>query len=146
MALPGPDLAALGPKLRRIEVRALGDLDRTFAEIGKQRGGLIVPPAPFFLTHRGRIPELAAKHRVPAVYGFPAFADAGGLMSYGLDLRDVWRRAATYVDKILRGALPRDLPVEQPTKHELVVNLKTAKNLGLTIPPSLLLRADRVIE
>jgi putative ABC transport system substrate-binding protein len=146
MALPGPDLGALGPKLRRVEVRALSDLDRAFAEIGKQRGGLIVPPAPFFLTHRGRIPELAAKHRVPAVYGFPAFADAGGLMSYGLDLRDVWRRATTYVDKILRGAQPRDLPVEQPTKHELVVNLRTAKNLGLTIPASLLLRADRVIE
>ena len=90
--------------------------------------------------------SLPAKHRLPTIYENRAFSEAGGLMSYGPDLRDVFRRAATHVDKILKGAKPADLPVEQPTKFELVINLKTAKALGLAIPPSLLLRADQVIE
>jgi putative ABC transport system substrate-binding protein len=141
-----PAAQGLGLKLRYVEVRELPEIDAVFAAMSKERGGLIVPPQPFFFTHLSRIVELAAKHRVPAIYGFRPFAEAGGLMSYGLSLPDVWRRAATYVDKILKGAKPADLPVEQPTKFELVVNLKTAKALGLTIPPSLLLRADQLLE
>jgi putative ABC transport system substrate-binding protein len=99
-----------------------------------------------FFSERRRLVDLAAKNRLPAVYPQREFVDAGGLMAYGPNLADLFRRAATYVDKILKGAKPGDLPVEQPTKFELVINLKTAKALGLTIPPSLLLRADQVIE
>jgi putative tryptophan/tyrosine transport system substrate-binding protein len=101
---------------------------------------------PFFITHRRRIAELAVRSRLPAIYGLRPSVDAGGLMSYGADSRDLYRRAATYIDKILKGAKPADLPIEQPTKFELVINLKTAKAIGLTIPQSLLLRADQVIE
>jgi ABC-type uncharacterized transport system substrate-binding protein len=101
---------------------------------------------PLFITHRRRIAELAIRSRLPAIYGLRPSVDAGGLMSYGADSRDLYRRAATYIDKILKGAKPADLPIEQPTKFELVVNLKTAKAIGLTIPPTLLLRADQVIE
>ena len=97
-------------------------------------------------SQRERIVELAAKNRLPAMYPETEFVQAGGLMAYGPNLNDRFRRAATYVDKIFKGAKPADLPVEQPTKFELVINLKTAKTLGLTIPPSLLLRADQVIE
>jgi putative ABC transport system substrate-binding protein len=92
------------------------------------------------------VTELAAKHRLPALYELRPFVEAGGLMSYSADLNDIWRHAATYVDKILKGAKPADLPVEQPTRFELVINLATAKALGLTIPQSLLLRADEVIQ
>jgi putative ABC transport system substrate-binding protein len=99
-----------------------------------------------FFIERKRLVDLAAKNRLPAVYSSRDFVDAEGLMSYGPDLADLFRRAATYVDKILKGAKPGDLPVEQPTKFELVINLKTAKALGLTIPPSLLHRADQIIE
>ncbi len=109
-------------------------------------GGLIVNPDPLTVRHRARIVELAAKSKVPAMYGFPEFVHAGGLMAYGPNMPDLFRRAADYVDKIIKGAKPGDLPVEQPTKFELVINLKTAKALGLTIPQSLLLRADQVIE
>jgi putative ABC transport system substrate-binding protein len=101
---------------------------------------------PLFTTHRTRLAELSTRSRVPAIYAFREFAEAGGLMSYGADLPDLYRRAASYVDRILRDARPADLPVEQPTKFELVINVKTARALGLTIPPSLLLRADRIIE
>jgi putative ABC transport system substrate-binding protein len=99
-----------------------------------------------FVNERRRLVDLAAKNRLPAAYAQREFVDAGGLMAYGPNVADLFRRAATYVDKILKGAKPGDLPVEQPTKFDLVVNLKTAKALGLTIPPSLLLRADQVIE
>ena len=115
--------------------------------MAKERvGGLLVVADTMFNLHRARLVELAAKSRLPAAYGTRDAVEAGGLMSYGPSLPDLFRRGATYVDKILKGAKPADLPVEQPTKFELVINLKTAKTLGLTIPPSLLLRADQVIE
>ena len=101
---------------------------------------------PFFRTHRARIADFAAKSRLPSVSGEREQTEVGGLMSYGPSRLDMFRRAATYVDKILKGAKPADLPIEQPTKFEFVINLKTAKALGLTIPPSILLRADQVIE
>ena len=99
-----------------------------------------------FNTHRTKIFELASKNRLPAIYSSQEYAETGGLMSYGANFPDLYRRAATYVDKILKGAKPGDLPVEQPTKFELVINLRTAKQIGLTIPPNVLARADRVIR
>ena len=109
-------------------------------------GALTVRPAPMFITERRGLVDLAAKNRLPAVYAWREFVDAGGLMAYGPNGADLYQRAATYVDKILKGTKPGDLPVEQPTKFELIISLKTAKALGLTIPPSLLQRADQVIE
>jgi ABC-type uncharacterized transport system substrate-binding protein len=139
--------AALGLKFRVVEVRELAELDGVFAGLSKERGyGLIVGGSPLFFPHRSRIHELAIKHGLPAIYAWRVFVDAGGLMSYGASLSDLWRRAATYVDKILKGAKPGDLPVEDPTKFELVINLMAAKALGLTIPQSLLLRADEIIQ
>ena len=138
---------ALGVRLQDVEARGPEDFDRAFSDMTKARAGaLTVLPGTMFVNERKRLVELAAKHRLPAVYQLREFVDAGGLMAYGPDLADVFRRAATYVDKILRGAKPADLPVEQPTKFELVINLKTAKALGLTIPPSLLARADEIIQ
>ena len=102
--------------------------------------------SPLFITYRRQLAELAVRSRLPAIAGQSEYVDAGGLMSYGADFPDLYRRAATYIDKILKGAKPGDLPIEQPSKYLLVINLKTAKALGLTIPPSLLLRADQVIE
>jgi putative tryptophan/tyrosine transport system substrate-binding protein len=107
---------------------------------------MYVLPSPTFARQRRRLAELAVKHRLPGIYEDKQYVDAGGLMSYGPSFPDLFRRSARYVDKILKGAKPGDLPIEQPTKFELVINLKTAKALGLTIPPSLLLRADQVIE
>ena len=113
---------------------------------GPSASTVTVVSTPVFDAEPRRLVDLVAKHRLPAVYTFKAYVDAGGLMSYGPDISDLFRRAATYVDKILKGARPGDLPVEQPTKFELLINLKTAKALGLTIPPSLLARADQVVE
>jgi len=146
-----PDVQAaaerLGIKFQHLAVRELAELDTILATVGREPGGsLVVMGEALFFPHRSRIPELATKHGLPAIYPFVVFVAAGGLMSYGPSLPDVWRRAATYVDRILKGARPADLPVEQPTKFDLVINLKTAKALGLTIPQSLLQRADQVIE
>ena len=138
---------ALGVWLQFVEARGPADFDRAFSEMTRARAGaLTVMGSNMFLGERRRLVDLSAKNRLPAVYPWREFVDAGGLMAYGPDLQDLSRRAATYVDKILKGAKPDDLPVEQPTKFELVINLKTAKTLGLTIPPSLLARADEVIQ
>jgi putative ABC transport system substrate-binding protein len=138
---------ALGLRPQFVEARRPADFDRAFSDMVRARASaLIVPAYGMFIRQKSRLVELAAKNRLPAVYGTKEIAEDGGFMSYGPDVADLFRRAATYVDKILKGAKPNDLPVQQPTKYELVINLKTAKALGLTIPPSLLLRADHVIE
>ncbi len=140
---------ALGMTVLPVEVKGRGrdDIDRAFETIGKQRfTGILILGDPTIGVHRSRIVELALKSHLPAVSTLREWAEAGLLMSYGTDFHDLWRRAATYVDKILKGAKPGDLPVEQPTKFDLLINLRTAKALSLTIPASLLLRADQVIE
>ena len=138
---------ALGLQLQPLEVREPDQLDSAFAALSKEEGrALIVTGEPFWYPHRSRIAELAARHQLPAMYPFRHYVDAGGLMSYGVSIADLWRRAATYVDKILKGAKPADLPVEQPLKFELLINLKTAQALGMTMPPSLLLLANEVIQ
>ena len=134
---------ALGVRLQVVEARGPADFDRAFSEMTRARtGALAVLPSNMFGNERRRLLDLAAKNRLPAVYERREFVDAGGLMAYGANVADLYRRAATYVDKILKGAKPADLPVEQPTKFELVINLKTARALGLTIPPSLLQLAE----
>jgi putative ABC transport system substrate-binding protein len=135
----------LGIQLESVPVQGPRDFDAAFKAV-RAADGLLQANAPLFTAHRARIVELAATSRVPAIYAVRESAEVGGLMSYGPHYPDLLRRAGTYVDKILKGANPADLPVEQPTKFELVINLRTAKALGLTIPPSLLLRADQVIE
>jgi len=138
---------ALGLQLQALEVRDAKDLDKAFAAISTERAGALIGLSnPTFGSLQRQISELAIKNRVPAMYGDRAFAESGGLLSYGPNIPDLYRRAATYVDKILKGAKPGDLPIEQPTKFELVINLKTAKQIGLTIPPNALARADRVIK
>ena len=138
---------ALGVQLQSLEVRADNDFDPAFrAAIQGKPDALSVRADSFTLFHRKRIVDFALKSRLPAIYELREYVDAGGLMSYGPSREDLHRRAANYVDRILKGASPADLPVEQPTKFELVINLKTAKALGLMIPPSLLLRADQVFE
>ena len=138
---------ALGVRLQVVEARGPADVDRAFSDMtGARAGALTVLPSAMFFSERRRLLDLSAKNRLPAVYPQREFVDAGGLMAYGPSLADLFRRAATYVDKILKGAKPADLPVEQPTKFELIINLKTAKGLGLTIPQSLLQRADQVID
>lgn len=138
---------ALGMQPQFIEARDPDELDRAFSDMTKARvGALNVLPANMFLREHRRLVDLAAGNRLPAVYTSREFVDAGGLMSYGASQPDLFRRAAAYVDKILKGARPGDLPVEQPTKFELVINLKTAKALGLTIPKSVLVHADEVIQ
>ena len=134
-------------QLQLLEARAPGDFTGSFSAITKERAdGVIVISSSMFYDERTRIAKLAADSRVPTIYGLKEFADAGGLMTYGIDVHESFRRAAGYVDKILNGAKPADLPVEQPTKFELVINLKTAKALGLSIPQSLLVRADEIIR
>ncbi|HYE91997.1 MAG TPA: ABC transporter substrate-binding protein, partial [Terriglobales bacterium] len=121
--------------------------DATLDAIRRDRpDGLVVLPDAYLRTFESRILDLATRMRVPAIYGNRQYVDAGGLMAYGPDFRENFRRAATYVDRILKGASPRDLPVERPTRFELVLNAKTARSLGLTIPQSLLLQSDRIIE
>jgi len=148
--LTGAEVAARGLKVRVQFVEATrdpADLDRAFSDMTRARAGaLTVLPSNMFRREHRRLLDLAARHRLPAVYPWRDFVDAGGLMSYGASLTDLSRRAATYVDRILKGAKPGDLPVEQPTKFELVINLKTARTLGLTIPPSVMSQADQIIE
>jgi putative ABC transport system substrate-binding protein len=134
--------------LQPLEVRNFSDLEKAFEAAVKERANALIPlPNPVWaLQYRSRLLELAAINRLPAIYHHSDFVDSGGLMAYGTNYDDLFRRAAIYVDKILKGARPADLPVEQPTKFELVVNLKTAKQIGLTIPPNVLARADRVIR
>jgi putative tryptophan/tyrosine transport system substrate-binding protein len=138
---------ALGLQLQAIRLKESDDINSGF-EAAKRAGvqALAFPPSVFLSTHRERIISVAATNKLPAIYSTPGFVDAGGLMSYGPDVSDNFRRAATYVDKILKGAKPSDLPVEQPTKFEFVINLKAAKQIGVTIPPNVLARADRVIK
>ncbi len=137
----------LGLQMQSLEVRGLDDFASAFAAARTGRAdGLIVLAGPVIADYRAQLVDLAAQSRLPTMYWERAFAEAGGLMSYGASDHDIYRRAATYVDKILKGAKPADLPVEQPTKFVLVLNLKTAKALGLTIPPTLLFQADEVIQ
>ncbi|MFQ5946768.1 MAG: ABC transporter substrate-binding protein [Anaerolineae bacterium] len=138
---------AFGVTLHSVEVRRASEFDSTFKALTSARAdALIVLGDPFTVPYRAWIVALAAKAQLPAIYEERNFAEDGGLMSYGPSYSDIWRRAAYFVDKILKGAKPADLPVEQPREFELVINLKTAKALGLTIPPSVLLRADKVIR
>jgi putative ABC transport system substrate-binding protein len=142
-----PVAEALKVAIHTFRVREVNGFDDAFKAATKVRAeGLLTLDDPFTLAHRTRIIDLALRYNLPAVYAVRPFVDAGGLMYYGPDRVDQNRRAATYVDKILKGAKPADLPVEQPTKFELVINLKTAKQIGLTIPPNVLARADRVIK
>jgi putative ABC transport system substrate-binding protein len=138
---------ALRIRLQYVDILSPNAIETAFRTASKSRAeGVLVLGAFIFNPHRARIAELATRSRFPAIYNAAEWAEAGGLMSYGTNVPDLFRRAATYVDKILKGAKPADLPVEQPTKFELVINLKTAKQIGLTIPPNVLARADRVIR
>jgi len=138
---------SLGVQLQLLEARGPNEFDGAFAAMATERvGALLVLGDAIFNSHRARLAELAAGSRLPAAYAWREYVEAGGLMSYGPSLRDLYRRSATFVDKILKGAKPADLPVEQPTKFELVINLKAAKALGLEVPPLLIAQADELIE
>ena len=145
--LQGAEIAArtLGMQLAPVPFRGPNDFDSAFQAL-RGADGLMQLGSSFFVTQRVRLVELAVRSRLPAVYVTREYVELGGLMSYGPHVPDLYRRAATYVDKILKGAKPADLPIEQPTKFELILNLKAAKALGLTIPPALRLRADQVLE
>ena len=137
----------MGLKLFLLEAREAGQFDRAVAAMTRERvDAAYVLPDNLFLLHRARIADLLAQHRLPSMFGLRENVEAGGLLSYGPNVLASTRRAAVFVEKILKGARPADLPVEQPTTFEMVINLKAAKALGLTIPPSLLLRADQLIE
>jgi putative tryptophan/tyrosine transport system substrate-binding protein len=145
--LEGP-ARSLGVQLQSIEVSHTDDLTRAFSAISDARAEalIVITPNPVAVANRGQFIGFVQRTRLPSVYGAQSYVDAGGLMAYGTSQTELWRRATTYVDKILKGAKPADLPVEQPTRFDLVVNLKAAKAIGLTIPPSVLRRADRVIQ
>jgi putative ABC transport system substrate-binding protein len=148
-ALKETELAAGAYKvqLQYLDILSPKDIEVAFRDASKGRAGaVLVLASPLIESHRTQITDLAGKNRLPAIYYAPEFVEAGGLMSYGTSFPDLFRRAATYVDKILKGAKPADLPVEQPTKFEFVINLKAAKQIGLTIPPNVLARADKVIK
>jgi putative ABC transport system substrate-binding protein len=137
----------LGVQLHSLEVRSPNDFDQAFEAATKTRAGaLFILPDQVFQANMKRIVDFAARSRLPSIFHLSEFADAGGLATYGPDRADLYRRAATYVDKILKGAKPGDLPIDRATRFELVINMKTAKALGITIPQSVLVRADRVIE
>jgi putative ABC transport system substrate-binding protein len=139
--------AAYSLRLHPLEVATAGDIDRAFSQIAQaQDRALVVILSPLVTLHSKRIVDLALKHRLPGIYPTNQFVEEGGLMAYGPLIGDLYRRAATYIDKILKGTKPAELPVEQPTKFELIINLKTAKQIGLTIPPNVLARADKVIR
>jgi len=138
---------AFGVKLQYLDVLGPKDIEIAFRAASKGRAdAVLVLTSPFFASQRKQIADLAAKNRLPAIYPFPEFVEAGGLLSYSTNIIDLFRRAATYVDKILKGTKPADLPVEQPIKFEFIINLKAAKQIGLTIPPNVLARADKVIK
>jgi putative tryptophan/tyrosine transport system substrate-binding protein len=138
---------ALGVKLQYLDVLDPKDIEIAFREAAKGRAGAVLTlTSSILLSQRAQLADLAVKNRLPAIYAQPEFVEDGGLMTYGVSITDLFRRAATYVDKILKGAKPGDLPVEQPKKFEFVVNLKAAKQIGLTIPPNVLVRADKVIK
>jgi putative ABC transport system substrate-binding protein len=138
---------AFGVKLQYLDVLGPRDIETAFRAAGKGRADAVLLLSSLVLnSHRKQVADLAVKSRLPAIYSQTEYTESGGLMYYGANTADLFRRAATYVDKILKGAKPADLPVEQPTKFELVINLKTAKQIGLTIPPSVLAQADKVIK
>ncbi|HEY8873607.1 MAG TPA: ABC transporter substrate-binding protein [Stellaceae bacterium] len=138
---------SLAVAVRAVPVGEIAEIEAMMTDLAREeRGGVLVLPDPFTVAHRDAIIALAARYRLPAVYAYSSFAASGGLMSYSIDPNDSFRRTATYVDRILKGAKPSDLPVQNPTKFEMVVNLTAAKALGVTIPPSLLAAADEVIE
>jgi len=148
-ALKESEIAAGGLKLEMeyLDVRAASDIDRAFLDAAKRHaGGVLVLQSAVINSHRQVLTDLAIKTRLPTIYYAPEFLDSGGLMSYAASINDLYRRSASYVDKILKGSKPADLPVEQPTKFEFIINLKAAKQIGLTIPPNVLARADRVIK
>jgi putative ABC transport system substrate-binding protein len=136
----------LGVKLLSFEVKGIDDIERAFTAMTKERAGALLVIGGAAGNFGPRIAEIAVETRLPTIWTSSNAVESGGLMSYGTDFADLYRRAATYVDKILKGAKPADLPIEQPTKFELVINLKTARQIGLTIPPNVLARADRVIK
>jgi putative tryptophan/tyrosine transport system substrate-binding protein len=139
--------SSFGVEVVAASVRDVTEMEQTIAKLGRERGsGLILPNDAFIVVHHKSIIRLAEQHRVPAIYVYGSFVANGGLMSYGADPYDIWQRAASYVDRVLKGTKPADLPVQQPTKYALVINLKTAKALGLIVPPTLLALADEVIE
>jgi putative ABC transport system substrate-binding protein len=139
--------ARLGVAFVMVPVQAVEDFEKAFSTMSREgAGGFLVVAAPLFVSHRARLVELAIEHRLPGTFGGKEYVEAGGLLSYSADLVDLCRRSAVYIDKILKGAKPADLPVEQPTRFELAINNKTAKAIGLAIPESFLLRADEVIE